>query len=84
MSARKRREKRKIALLVRMDASHHNCQVRFDRTDSERQGRAARTQSAMRAVGVGRFMQRKESRVNAAIEAINAQRARFGRVELES
>jgi hypothetical protein len=53
VSAAKRRVKRKIAMLVRMDATHQLCQRRWRRPESERQAIAGRIQAAMIAAGKG-------------------------------
>lgn len=73
MSAAKRRVKRKIALLVRMYASHHFCQLRWRRDDSERQATASRTLAAMQALGRGRAFA-KGTHIPAVCVAMNAAR----------
>lgn len=71
MSAAKRRVKRQIARLVRMDASHHFAQFRWQRPNLERQATAARILASMQALG--RSLPR--AYVDRAVEAINAARA---------
>lgn len=78
MSSSKRRVKRKIAMIVKMDVTHHLCQFRWARTNSEREATAHRVFVAMRALGVsmaGNVQQR-------AIVAINEKRESMNRVEM--
>lgn len=79
MSAAKRRVKRQIARLVRMDASHHFAQFRWQRPNSERQATAARILASMQALGHSL----RRAYVARAVEAINAQRARQNRVVMQ-
>jgi hypothetical protein len=70
--------KRKIAMLVRMDASHHWCQMRWGRPNSRRDAKARRILVGMQALGrtmTGAIKTR-------AIDAINEQRGRTGRPAL--
>lgn len=79
MSSAKRRVKRRVARMVKMDVSHHLAQFRWHRCDSERQARAQRILVMMRALGYTMGENEKQR----SIAAIDAQRAKMGRVALQ-